>query len=96
MYELYIRVAAKWLFLVLLTAPKIFVIGWSRTETFATISQDRRLGVLIGRDTHTRFEYSVKYKFSLSFSFVFVFQFAFELGEDLRGCYASVAERSER
>ncbi len=64
MYELYIMVAAKWLFL--------------------------------GQDTHTRIEYSVKYKFSLSFSFVFVFQFAFELGEDLRGCYASVAERSER
>lgn len=39
MYELYIRVAAKWLFLVLLTAPKIFAIGWSRTETPAAISK---------------------------------------------------------
>ena len=46
MYELYIRVAAKWLFLVLLTAPKIFAISWSRTKTLAAISQDCRLSVL--------------------------------------------------
>ena len=42
--------------IVLLTAPKIFAISSITDKTLATVSQDCRLGGLIGRDTHTQNE----------------------------------------
>ena len=42
--------------IVLLTAPKIFAISSITDKTLATVSQDCRLGGLIGWDTHTRNE----------------------------------------
>ena len=48
--------------IVLLTAPKTLLSVQSRTKKQTAISQDCRLGIFIGRDTHTRLNKSVKFK----------------------------------